>query len=265
MADGSVAPPPLRFAPCARRRAYEDVVEQIEQAILTGALRVNDRLPSEREMLLQFGVGRTTIREALRVLQSRGLISVRHGDPAGPLVTADPGAGMTSVLESLHRAERLQLVDVVQLRMVIESAAAGLAAAAAAGPIAAIRAAYGAMEQGADRAELRRLDILFHRRVAEAAGNPLLALVAEALHQFGSVAHGLDDLPLAQAQRRALAVHGEILAAIEAGRPHAAARAARTHLRRTYGRKLRPEHRQRLAAVDAALEEQRPGDPADPP
>src|SRR6185312_12450873 len=108
-----------------KRRAYEDIVEQIERAILTGEMNEADRLPSERDLIVQFGVSRATIREALRVLQSRGLIEVRHGDPGGPIVRADPGASVTSMLSSLFHAERLSLADVIQFRMIVESAAAG--------------------------------------------------------------------------------------------------------------------------------------------
>jgi GntR family transcriptional regulator, transcriptional repressor for pyruvate dehydrogenase complex len=246
---GAPAPSPPQFARCVKRRAYEQIVEQVEQAILTRVLKEGDRLPSEREMLGQFGVSRATVREALRVLQSRGLIEVRHGDPGGPVVIADPGAGVTSVLASLARAEQIQLADVVQLRMVIEAAAAGLAAKAPRERIGPVRAVYDEMVACPDRAALRRLDVLFHRRVAEATGNPLMALIAEALHQFGSVALGLSDLPFGEARSQAAKVHGLILTAIEAGDAEAAAGAARHHLHRTYAPKVPPKQRARLAAI----------------
>jgi DNA-binding FadR family transcriptional regulator len=247
MLDEASARP--RFARTVRRRAYEDIVDQIEQAVLTGAMKLGDRLPSERDMLVQFGVSRATVREALRVLQSRGLIEVRHGDPAGPIVTADPGAGVASVIDSLHRAAQLQLTDVVQLRMVIEGATAALAAATPPGATHAVRIAYDEMTICQTWDELRRLDILFHRRVAEATGNPLMALVAEALHQFGSVKVGLSRLPFAEARQQTVSVHGEILAAIEAGDAAAASGAARRHLYRTYAPQVPAEQRPRLAAI----------------
>ena len=245
--DGDAASP--RFTPCVKRRAYEEIVEQIEQAILTGALRPHDRLPSERDMLTRFGVSRPTIREALRVLQSRGLIAIRHGDPSGPTVTADPGSGMTSVLTALHRADQIGLADVIELRIVIESMAAAQAVKGTPEHIAAIRQAFDGIAASSDWEEMKRQDVLFHRRVAEATGNPLTALIVEALHQFNSVAQGLAEMSFDAARKRATDVHGEILRAIEAGDSAAAAAAVRRHLSKTYRPKVPPAEQARLAAV----------------
>lgn len=252
--DGDIAS--ARFTPCVKRRAYEEIVEQIEQAILTGALRPNDRLPSERDMLARFGVSRPTIREALRVLQSRGLISIRHGDPGGPTITADPGYGVTSVLTALHRAEQIGLADVIELRMVIESMAAAQAVKATPDRIAAIRAAFEGIAASTDWEEMKQQDVLFHRRVAEATGNPLTALIVEALHQFNSVAQGLAEMSFVAARRRATDVHGEILRAIEAGDGAAASAAVRRHLYRTYRPKVLAIQQARLATVCGAGHEE---------
>ena len=235
------------FERTLKRRAYEDIVEQIERAILRGELKPQSRLPSERELIAEFGVSRATIREALRVLQSRGLVDVRHGDPAGPVVRADPGVGVTTVLGSLFRAERISLADVVQFRMVVESAAAALAASAPPEAVATIRAAYHEMETTKTQAEQFRADVLFHRRVAEASGNPLFALVVDALHPFNSIATWQSQRPLDQARRETLEVHGMILKAIEAGQPAEAAEVLRYHLDRSYRPIISRDEQARLA------------------
>lgn len=69
----------MPFAPIKNRRLYEQVVEQIKTAIFNQELKPNDRLPSERELCKTFGVGRPTIREALRTLSAMGLIEVSSG------------------------------------------------------------------------------------------------------------------------------------------------------------------------------------------
>lgn len=237
---------PRVFKTTQKRRAYEDVVDQIEGAILVGELKEQDRLPGERDLTIQFGVSRATIREALRVLQSRGLVEVRHGDPGGPIVRANPGAGVTSVLSSMFRAKRLTLTDVVQFRMIIEGAAAAYAANASKKAIAAIRDAYKEMEKATTWEEQVRCDILFHRRVAEASGNPLFALVVEALHQFNSIATWQSKRPLDQARRETLEVHGMILGAIEAGNAADAEEFSRYHLGRSYQPIIDPVDRDRL-------------------
>jgi DNA-binding FadR family transcriptional regulator len=237
------------FRKTVKRRAYEDVVDQIERAILRGELKKQERLPSERDLIVQFGVSRATIREALRVLQSRGLIEVRHGDPGGPIVRADPGASVTSVLSSLFHAERLSLADVIQFRMIVESAAAGFAATASKEAISAIREAYHRMEKTTTLEEQFQCDVLFHRRIAEAGSNPLFALVVDALHQFNSIATWQSKRPLDKARRDTLAVHGLILDAIEAGDSERAAELSRHHLAKSYEPIIGPIDRQRLERI----------------
>jgi DNA-binding FadR family transcriptional regulator len=241
------APPGAQlFSKTLKRRAYEDIVEQIERAILTGEMSEADRLPSERELIEQFGVSRATIREALRVLQSRGLIEVRHGDPAGALVRANPGASVATLLNALFRADRLTLADVIQFRMLVESAAAALAAKSPPKSIAAIRKAYSEMETAATWNEQVQADVLFHRQIAEASKNPLFVLVVDALHQFRPVATWLAKRSLDDARRQTLEVHGMILDAIEARDAKKAAELSRYHLRKSYRPILPKVERERL-------------------
>jgi GntR family transcriptional regulator, transcriptional repressor for pyruvate dehydrogenase complex len=238
------------FSKFRKRRAYEDVVEQIERAILTGKLKIRDRLPSERDLIGQFGVSRATIREALRVLQSRGLVDVRHGDPLGPVVKANPGEGVTNVLSSLYRADQLPLVDVVQFRMFIEGTAAALAAHAPKSAIAGIREAYDGMRTADTWDSLFESDVLFHRRIADASGNSLFALIVDALHQFNSIKIWQSGRSLSGAREATLEAHGKILQAIEDGRSNEAASLCRRFLQRAYEPLIREKDRARLTLAD---------------
>lgn len=74
----------LQFQPVQPVRAYQRIVEQIEEALSRGDLVPGQRLPSERELVTQFAVSRSTVREALRVLESNGMVRSRPGDPNGP-------------------------------------------------------------------------------------------------------------------------------------------------------------------------------------
>src|SRR4051812_519972 len=80
----------LPFRPAVRRRIHEDVAEQLRDAILDGRFRAGDRLPAERELAVEFGVNRTSIREAIKVLEGLNLVHVRQGDGATvqPLIDA---------------------------------------------------------------------------------------------------------------------------------------------------------------------------------
>ena len=71
-----------RFQPCRRRRIHEDVAEQLRNAILDCRFPAGAKLPPERELAGEFGVNRTSVREAIKVLEGLGLVSVRQGDGA---------------------------------------------------------------------------------------------------------------------------------------------------------------------------------------
>lgn len=81
---------PIAFRPAIRRRLPEEVAEQLRDAILDGSYRAGDKLPPERELAVQFGVNRASIREAIKVLEGLGLVTVRQGDgvTVQPLVEA---------------------------------------------------------------------------------------------------------------------------------------------------------------------------------
>ncbi len=82
--------PVVPFRAPARRRLHEDVAEQLRDAILDGRFAAGAKLPPERELATEFGVNRTSVREAIKVLEGLGLVQVRQGDGATvrPLVDA---------------------------------------------------------------------------------------------------------------------------------------------------------------------------------
>src|SRR5215467_14958483 len=80
----------IAFRTPSRRRLHEDVAEQLRDAILDGRFRAGMRLPPERELAVEFGVNRTSVRGAIKVLEGLGLVAVRQGDGASvrPLAEA---------------------------------------------------------------------------------------------------------------------------------------------------------------------------------
>src|SRR5437763_10763025 len=77
-----MAASPIPFRAPARRRLHEDVADQLRDAILDGRFPAGTKLPPERELAHEFGVNRTSIREAIKVLEGLGLVTVRQGDGA---------------------------------------------------------------------------------------------------------------------------------------------------------------------------------------
>jgi GntR family transcriptional regulator, transcriptional repressor for pyruvate dehydrogenase complex len=86
------------FLPCRAKRAFEDVVDQIQSAILTGQLKDGERLPSERALTEKFQAGRLTIREALRTLETKGLVKIRKGSSGGAFVAVGNRENVASII-----------------------------------------------------------------------------------------------------------------------------------------------------------------------
>ena len=97
-------------------RAWQIVLERIESDLLDGRLAPGDRLPGERELAATLGVGRSSVREALRVLEVMGLIrtGTGSGPTSGAIIIATPRGGMSVLLRLQVAANGFPLDDVVQ-------------------------------------------------------------------------------------------------------------------------------------------------------
>jgi GntR family transcriptional repressor for pyruvate dehydrogenase complex len=109
-----------------KTKIHEDVFQQIHQLIKEGRLRARDQLPSERELAETFKVSRTSVREALRALESQGLIVSRSG--MGNFVADLPVESLIRPLARLLIDEKKTLADVFEMRKLIEPQIAALAA-----------------------------------------------------------------------------------------------------------------------------------------
>ncbi|HRA09196.1 MAG TPA: GntR family transcriptional regulator, partial [Microbacteriaceae bacterium] len=100
------------------------MLERIERDLLDGVLAPGDRLSSERELATQLGVGRSSVREALRVLEVMGLIrtGTGSGPSSGAIIIATPQGGMSALLRLQVAAHGFPLDDVVRTRLVLETA-----------------------------------------------------------------------------------------------------------------------------------------------
>lgn len=243
--------PTTTFEPIKPIRAHEAILAQLQRKILEGELMPGDRLPSERVMMESFGVSRPTIREALRVAESLGLVAVRHGDPGGPRVLGMPSVGVSRVLESLLSAERTSVAELLEARMVLEGTVARLAASRLAANLGPLEQAYREMEQASDFARFVEADALFHLRVAEVGGNRLLVVILTALRDpiVRLIATGLSSDTEAGARAKVLHAHREILKAIRSRDGGAADRRSRRHLFDLYEALITTEERRRLESL----------------
>lgn len=175
-ATGNTAP---QWRPVARVRSHELVVEAIENQIMSGALRVGDPLPPERELAARLQVSRAGVREAIRVLEAQGVVtsSVGAGRDAGTFIAAMPSAALTRFLRLHVALSNFPMPDIVDARVMLERNSAVLAAAhAGADEMASIRRALVQMDDpGTDCEPFNDADTAFHVAIAEAGGNRLVA------------------------------------------------------------------------------------------
>jgi GntR family transcriptional repressor for pyruvate dehydrogenase complex len=108
--------------PVKTRRTFEEVSEQIRGAIASGQLKPGDRLPGERELADVFVVSRTAVREALRMLESSGLVELRKGRNGGAVVRAGDPANVTQSIRDMVLLGSLPLSDLTEARIDITNA-----------------------------------------------------------------------------------------------------------------------------------------------
>lgn len=217
MADAAAS---LQYSPLSARRLHEGVVRQIVRQIVGKRLLPGSQLPPEVALAEQFGVSRTVIREAMRILANKGLISVRQGSgmqiqPIERWNQLDP----LILLEQLRSGEcQAVLADLLELRQVIEVELAALAAhRRTAEDIERMRRGLEAMRSVLDDPiAYSRFDLAFHDAIIAAARSRLLG---QTLHQAGQAlfATRLISSQIPGGPAISLADHEAIFAAIAAG------------------------------------------------
>jgi len=116
------------FKPIKTARIFEDVLIQLKEAILLGRFKSGDKLPSERELTLEFQVSRGVIREAIRALELSGFVAIRQGPAGGAFVTDLTFNQVGNAFLDLFLSDRLSMREIAQVRFHIEPEVARLAA-----------------------------------------------------------------------------------------------------------------------------------------
>jgi GntR family transcriptional repressor for pyruvate dehydrogenase complex len=216
-----------------RRKRSDDVAEEIERLIRSGAFRVGDRLPAEAELSRQLGVGRPSLREALFMLQHRGLVDTTNGARAKVTTpTADFLVGrLSDVVMSLRNLPEGQL-HLEQTRLIFESGLAWLAAQnAAPEDLARMKAALAANVAAiGDTPEFVRTDVAFHYEIARTARNPIFEAFHRVLVEW-LIDQRTTTINLPDADRLSARDHKAVFEAIAAGDPARAYHEMASHLR----------------------------------
>jgi GntR family transcriptional regulator, transcriptional repressor for pyruvate dehydrogenase complex len=222
-------------------RTHEIVLQRIEHDLASGSLAVGDRLPGERVLAEELSVGRSSVREAIRVLEAMGVVrtAVGSGPDSGAIVVADPATSIGVALR-LHLATKfLPIEDVVQMRVLLESWA--LREAATKVPAVDLTVAEALLNEMDDPElspeEFHRLDSDLHVALSGLAGNVLveamMTSLRDSIHNYVMAAVSLlDDWTTVATTLRY--EHRAIVDAIRRGHDDKAASLARAHIEGFY-------------------------------
>jgi len=235
---GGAVPPPAEegiFRPVSVGRISEIIVEQIRDLMRQGQLKPGDRLPPERDLCERFGVSRVTVREALRMLESSGLVQIRVGARGGAFVTAPSSDRVGEGLTDMLTLSALSAADVTEVRMILEVGIVPLVCERATDEDLADLEEICERSEAALRAGEYSMDysLEFHTRVARAAHNPAVVMLVDSfrgpiqmsLEQAREVAPEMGELGTRE--------HERFIEAVRRRDPDAATKIMREHLGRT--------------------------------
>ncbi len=181
--------PAIMFKKTSHNRVFQDLVDQIQSAILEGRLNPGDKLPPQRTLMEMFETSRASIREALRVLEQKGLIEVKLGVRGGAVVKTANTDPVSEVLTLLIHQKQVSLEHLEEFRLSVEGDVTALAARnARPEDIERLRQILGEArgrlrEEPPDSNALIRIDIRLHIALAEISGNPVFAAVVKMVHE----------------------------------------------------------------------------------
>lgn len=227
-------PSPTPFQARRVKTAYEQVADQIQAMIFSGTLARGDRLPSEASLSVQFGVSRTTVREALRLLAAQNLIRTGKGASGGSFVTLPSVNHISETLNSnislLTASRDITLDEFLEAREVLEVPAARLAAERHdANKLHHIHESIPGRPLSLNTEQQFTFNRDFHSAIVEAAGNTLIVISAQPI--FSVLQTNLARSTLDAKFHEAInAHHIEIADAIERGDGDAAAQLMHEHL-----------------------------------
>lgn len=245
------------FSRIEHSRTADEVVQQIESLILEGVLRTGDRLPGERELARRFEVSRPILRDALKALEGRGLLTTRPG--GGTHVADVIGQLFTKPVTDLISMHRKAATDYLEYRREIEAVAAEYAARRATSDDLALLDRIMARMDEAHRTgnfdDEAEIDVEFHHAICECAHNIILLHTLRSCYRLlseGVFQNRLLVFNVPGAREALLSQHRAIYAAIKTGDPAAARQAAMdhiTHVERTMAEAERSGEWQRVSRL----------------
>ncbi|WP_022879434.1 FadR/GntR family transcriptional regulator [Microbacterium sp. B19] len=185
MSDGTV-----RFEPAQTKRAFDSIIDQVRERLREGTLRPGQKLPSEREFAVQLGVSRNTVREAVRMLEIAGLVSLKKGASGGAFITSDNSDALAQGIVDGLTLGTFTVGELMEARIALDTAIARHAAAEITpAEVEELRALVEVARGYATEAEWPdrlRSHLAFEERLGQIAGNPILRLLNAPLLELTS-------------------------------------------------------------------------------
>ncbi len=174
------------FKKAKQNRVFQDIVEQIQEAVLSGKLKPGERLPAERELKDMFNTSRGTLREALRVLEQKGIIEIKLGVAGGAIVKRINSEPMAESLALLIRSGKISLEHISEFRIKMEGSLTELAT------MRATKADIQQMEQllatartcfeKQDWDQFLKTDMAMHTYLGIMSRNPVFQFIQKSIH-----------------------------------------------------------------------------------
>ena len=207
--------------------------DQILDMLISGGLNPGERLPPERELCARLNVSRTVVREALNLLEARGLISIEHG--RGAVVSGGNIGAVRDTLGLILRVRPKALWELLEMRKILEVEIAGLAAERA--TVEHVQAMRTQLERMLASIDVPQgyvdADVEFHAVLARAARNEVLLTMLDPIVDLLRASRRISASRRPGSALRALGEHEEILRCVEVGDSEGARREMRVHLANT--------------------------------
>lgn len=216
------------FSKISRPSLYEEVAGILKEAILSGQYHPGDPLPSEVELTGQFGVSRNVVREAIRLLQSRGFLEIRRGKNGGAYISEFKPTTISENFSDLIRVGYVTIEHLTHARTYLEPEILRLAAQnVTPEDIQDLETLLDEYDRASDNDTRRKLNCAFHRRIGEACGNPLFSILMSSIMDFTERFIQTINPTLDIVHRQG--EHREIFEAIKAHDPEKASMLAKEH------------------------------------
>lgn len=218
--------------PIKNTKVYEQVIEQIKGMIADGILKKGDKLPSERELVEQLQVSRTSIREALRAMEIIGLIECKQG--GGNFVKSDFKNNLFEPLSIMFMLEKGDPIEIIEVRKIIEVETAALAAERITqDELDKLGIIVEDLKKSVNEEEAVQIDKKFHYELATASKNKLIITILNAISSLiDAYIKDARKKILEKEENRALlsSQHEKVYIALKNHNPSEAVEAMKQHL-----------------------------------